>query len=163
MTSLIRRGSVTLSSALATVVVLVAAIPLVFVLFHSLTLGTERWFGLWSSRLPFLLFNTLSLAVLVATGCFLIGVSAAWLVSRRQFAGRKLAIWLMVLPLTIPTYVFAHIYTTLLEPDGWLGRLWIFIVGNSESIPDLYNVFGVGLILSLAGFSYVFLLVRTAY
>jgi len=160
--NLIRPGSITFASSLATAVVLLAAIPLVFVLYHSLSLGPERWFGLWGRRLPSLLFNTLSLSVLVAIGSFVIGVSAAWLVSRRRFAGRKLAIWLMVLPLTIPTYVFAHIYTTLLEPDGWLGRLWIWLVGSSESIPDLYNIFGVALILSLAGFSYVFLLVRTA-
>jgi iron(III) transport system permease protein len=143
-------------------VVLLAAIPLLFVINSSLQLSVEEWLGLWTSRLPELLWNTLSLAALVAVGCVLLGVSSAWWIARRQFPGRSLATWLMVLPLTVPTYVFAHIYTTLLESDGWLGRLWLGLFGNSVSIPDLYNIWGVTLILSLAGFSYVFLLARAA-
>ena len=104
----------------------------------------------------------MSLAVLVSIGSVTLGVSSAWWISRREFPGRKLAVWLMVLPLTIPTYVFAHIYTSLLEPEGWLGQFWILLTGNENSIPDLYNIWGVTLVLSLAGFSYVFLLARTA-
>ncbi|WP_126452800.1 ABC transporter permease [Sulfuriflexus mobilis] len=146
----------------AGLVVMVAAIPLLFVLYSSSQLSLEGWQALWSQRLPGLLGNTLSLAVLVAVGCFALGVSSAWLVARRRFVGRGLASWLMVLPLTIPTYVFAHIYTTLFEADGWLGRTWLAVFGESVAIPELYNIWGVTFILSLAGFSYVFLLVRTA-
>ncbi len=147
---------------LATLIVTLAIIPLLFVIYNSLQLSTSQWLGLWSSRLPELLQNTLSLAVLVSIGCVTLGVSSAWWISRREFFGRKLAVWLMVLPLTIPTYVFAHIYTSLLEEDGWLGRLWISLTGNADTIPDLYNIWGVTLVLSLAGFSYVFLLARTS-
>jgi iron(III) transport system permease protein len=147
---------------LATLVVTLAIIPLLFVIYNSLQLSPSQWVGLWSSRLPELLTNTLSLAVLVSIGSVTLGVSSAWWISRREFPGRKLAVWLMILPLTIPTYVFAHIYTSLLEEDGWLGQLWILLTGNPDSIPDLYNIWGVTLVLSLAGFSYVFLLSRTA-
>ena len=150
----------TLRGSLAPTVVVVAAVPLLFVAISSLQLSSSQWLNLWSTRLPELLWNTLSLAVLVAAGSFLLGVSAAWWISRYQFPGRKLAIWLMVLPLTIPTYVFAHIYTSLLDSDGWLGQLWIAIFGDAIAIPELYNIVGVSFILSLAGFSYVFLLVR---
>lgn len=150
------RGLMTLA------VVSVAAIPLVFVITSSWQLSTERWLGLWTSRLPELIWNTLSLAILVAIGSFLLGVSAAWFIVRRDFFARRLAIWLLVLPLTIPTYVFAHIYTSLLEPEGWLGRLWLFLFGADAVIPELYNIVGVSFVLSLAGFSYVFLLVRDA-
>ncbi|NOY67332.1 MAG: iron ABC transporter permease [Gammaproteobacteria bacterium] len=147
---------------LATVIVLMAAVPLIFVLYNSLSLGPDRWFSLWNTRLPVLLWNTLSLAVFVAIGSFVLGVSSAWIIARRSFRGRQLAVWLMVLPLTIPTYVFAHIYTVLLEPEGWLGVAWIAVFGDSIPIPDIYTAGGVALILSLAGFSYVFLLVRMA-
>lgn len=146
----------------AGIVVLLASIPLAFVLYSSAQLPATRWSGLWTSRLPELLGNTLWLAVLVALGSFILGVSSAWLIARRDFAGRNLAGWLLILPLTIPTYVSAHIYTTLLEEDGWLGRLWKDIFGADSVIPDLYNVGGVALVLSLSGFSYVFLLVRAA-
>ena len=143
-------------------VVLVAIIPLLFIIQNSLELSTEKWLGLWSARLPGLLWNTLSLATLVALGCFILGVSSAWLIARRDFAGKKLATWLMVLPLAIPTYVFAHIYTIMLDSDGWLGQVWLSLFGDTTAIPDLYNIGGVTLVLSLAGFSYVFLLVKGA-
>jgi iron(III) transport system permease protein len=147
---------------LASLVVLVAAVPLIFVIFSSSQLPLAGWHSLWSERLPSLMGNTLSLAVLVAIGCFVLGVSSAWLVARRRFVGRGLATWLMVLPLAIPTYVFAHIYTILFEADGWLGRAWLAVFGDMLAIPELYNIGGVTFVLSLAGFSYVFLLVRTA-
>lgn len=144
----------------ALVVVLFAAIPLVFVLTESGTLTYQQWASLWSGRVVGLLWNTLSLAVLVAIGTFVLGVSAAWFIARRRFAGKTLAIWMLVLPLTIPTYVFAHIYSELLKDAGWLGSVWVNIFGVSA--PDLSNVWGCAFILSLAGFSYVFLLVRAA-
>lgn len=152
----------TARSVFSTSVVLLAAIPFFFVLFQSMQLDLGQWSNLWSARLPGLLWNTLTLAILVAIGSFMLGVSAAWFITRREFVGRRLATWLMILPLTIPTYVFAHIYTTLIERDGWLGQLWIFLVGPDIPSPELYNVFGVAFILSLAGFSYVFLLVSDA-
>jgi len=146
----------------ATGIVAVAAVPLVFVIYSSGQLSLSGWQALWSERLPGLLWNTLSLAFLVAIGCFILGVSSAWFIARRHFVGRKVAIWLMILPLAIPTYVFAHIYTILFEEDGWLGSLWIAVFGKSIAIPDLYSIGGVTFILSIAGFSYVFLLVRSA-
>jgi iron(III) transport system permease protein len=145
----------------AWLVTALAIIPLLFVLTTSAGLDVEQWQALWSNRLPGLLFNTLSLAVLVAIGSVILGVSSAWLIVRRRFVGRGIATWLMVLPLTVPTYVFAHIYTVLLEDDGWLGRLWHMLFGDVPQ-PDIYNIGGVTFILSLAGFSYVFLLVRVA-
>ena len=148
--------------ALAGIVVLGAGIPLLFVAASSLELGWSQWIGLWNSRLPGLLWNTLSLAVLVAIGSFALGVSAAWWTTRYDFRGRRLALWLMLLPLTVPTYVFAHIYTVLLQEEGWLGRVWHAVLGADAPLPDLYNVYGATFILSLAGFSYVFLLVRSA-
>lgn len=152
---------VTARGLLTLPVVGLAAVPLLFVLHSSLQLPVERWFSLWTSRLPGLIGNTLILSVLVAIGAFVMGVSSAWLIVRRRFFGRRLAIWLLVLPLTIPTYVFAHIYTILLEPSGWLGGVWIALFGDA-SLPDLYNAVGAAFVLSLAGFSYVFLLVRDA-
>jgi iron(III) transport system permease protein len=148
------------NSALA--VVIFAAVPLWFVLLKSSELGFEQWQKLLSSRLPELLWNTLSLSVLVAIVCFVLGVSAAWWIARFDFPGRRYAVWLMALPLTIPTYVFAHIYTTLFESGGWIGRAWTGIFGNSVAIPDIYNIFGAALTLSLAGFSYVFLMSHAA-
>jgi len=155
-----RLPHISLRGALAFGVVLAAAIPLMYVIISSLGLDLAAWQGLWNNRLPGLFWNTLSLAVLVAAGCFVLGVSAAWWISRREFPGRRLATWLMVMPLTIPTYVFAHIYTVLMEDTGWLGQLWVALFGSAP--PELFNIAGITFILTLAGFSYVFLLVQDA-
>lgn len=144
------------------VVVLAAAIPLLYVGITSAELSAGQWRDLWSSRLPFLMGNTLLLVVLVAAGALLLGVSAAWLVARRDFPGRRIALWLMVLPLAIPTYVFAYIYTSLLDDNGWLGSLWHALLGPAVPVPDIYNALGAGAILALSGFSYVFLMVYGA-
>ncbi|MFO7602508.1 MAG: hypothetical protein R6X06_01690 [Gammaproteobacteria bacterium] len=96
-------GRLTSRGMASSVVVLLAVIPLLFVIGSSLQLDLAGWRGLWSERLPMLFSNTIVLAVLVALGSFLLGVSSAWWISRRQFVGRALAIWLMILPLTIPT------------------------------------------------------------
>jgi len=146
----------------ALVVVLLAAVPLWFVILKSLELNATQWAHLWSSRLPELIWNTLSLSILVSIASMILGVSTAWWISRFNFPGRRVAIWLMVLPLTIPTYVFAHIYTNLFDRAGWIGNLWVLIFGDTVPVPDIYNIFGVTLVLSLAGFSYVFLLAYTA-
>lgn len=132
---------------LAFAVVALAAIPLVFVFWQSVQLDWSQWQALWSTRVPRLLGNTLTLAGWVTLGTLVLGASSAWLVARREFAGRTAAVWLMVLPLAVPTYVFAYIYTTLLPPG----------VG-----PDFYGMGGAAFVLTLAGFSYVFLLVRAA-
>ena len=145
---------------MAFMVVLVAIIPLIYVLLSSLELDLNGWKNLWTGRLPGLLWNTLSLAIMVAIGSALLGISAAWWVARREFPGRRIAIWLMVMPLTIPTYVFANIYSNLLEDSGWLGQLWVTSFNTPP--PELSNLFGVSFVLTLAGFSYVFLLVQDA-
>ena len=142
--------------------VLCAIIPLIYVIGEASSLSSERWLSLWGTRLPQLLGNTLTLAFLVSIASLILGLSSAWLVVRREFPGRKIAEWLLLLPLTIPTYVFAHIYTNLWESDGWLGQIWVAIMPADLPLPDLYNVFGVTIILSLAGFSYIYLLVRGA-
>lgn len=157
---LTRLPLISLRGVLAFIVVAAAAIPLVYVVLSSFGLDLAGWSRLWSNRLPGLMWNTLSLAVLVAAGCFVLGVSAAWWVTRREFPGRRIAIWLMVMPLTIPTYVFAHIYTVLLEDNGWLGVIWLRLFGSDP--PELFNILGVTFVLTLAGFSYVFLLVQDA-
>lgn len=144
----------------ASIVALLAAIPLIFVAFKSSELALSKWGSLWQNRVPELLANTLSLSVLVAIGCLLLGVSAAWLVARRDFKGRRIVSWLLVLPLAIPTYVFAHIYTVMTADDGWIGQVWLALFGNSL---DIYNIWGTAFVLTLAGFSYVFLLVRIAF
>jgi iron(III) transport system permease protein len=158
----LQRLSPSLRGVLSAIVVTIACIPLLFVINSSLQLSFDQWLNLWSTRLFGLMWNTLSLAVLVAIGALILGISSAWILVRREFPGRRIAMWFLILPLTIPTYVFSYIYTNLLDDDGWLSILWKMFFGEASLLPDLYNIFGVAFILTLASFSYVFLLVHDA-
>ena len=143
-------------------VAFIAVLPLLYVVGYGLSLSSDQWLSLWSTRIPGLLWNTIVLAIIVAIFSLTFGISSAWIVARKEFVGRKVAIWLLLLPLTIPTYVFAHIYTVMLEEDGWLGSIWISIFGEGVLPPDLSSVVGVAFVLALASFSYIFLLVRAS-
>lgn len=142
--------------------VCITVLPLLYVLAYGFSLTSDQWFSLWSTRIPELLWNTIVLSILVAIFSLVMGISTAWIVARKEFVGRKAAVWLLLLPLTIPTYVFAHIYTVLLEDDGWLGIIWISLFGNESIPPDISHVIGVAFVLAIASFSYIFLLVRAS-
>ena len=144
------------------VIVCITVLPLLYVLGYGFGLSLDQWSALWTTRIPELLWNTILLAAVVAVFSLTMGVSTAWIVARKNFVGRTLAIWLLLLPLTIPTYVFAHIYTVMLEEDGWLGVIWTGIFGAESLPPDISNVFGVAFVLAIAAFSYIFLLVRVS-
>lgn len=111
-------------------------------LWNAGQLAWTEWQALWSARIPRLMLNTLVLASWVAVGTLVLGVGTAWLVARREFRGRRVAVWLMVLPLAVPTYVFANIYTSL--------------------SPMVHGMAGAVFVLTLASFPYVFLLARAA-
>lgn len=146
---------------LALLVVAAAGVPLVAVAWNALDLSLGQWRALWSARIPGLFGNTLSLAVLVSLGALVLGASTAWLVARRRFTGRNVAAWLMVLPLAVPTYVFAHIYSTLFAPGTWLAGAWNAAFPGVVP-PNFYGLGGAAFVLTLASFSYVFLLARAA-
>lgn len=146
-------------SVFAFSVVALAIMPLLYVISSSTELDTNGWSRLWQSRLPELISNTLILAVCVALLSLFLGLGSAWVTARLEFPGRRIGIWLMVLPLTLPTYVLAHIYTVASDTDGWLGQLWTFFGGDYL---DIYNLGGTTLVLSLAGFSYIYLLAFSA-
>ena len=62
-------------------------------------------------RPPFCL---LGVAVLTAAT----GTGAAWLVTTFDFPGRRTMLWLLPLPLAIPTYISAYVYSDLLDVGG---------------------------------------------
>ena len=57
------------------------------------TAAPTVWSRLWSTRIPELLWNTLSLATGVAVTTLLLGVSLAWIIVRYEFPGRRIWEW----------------------------------------------------------------------
>ena len=76
------------------------------------------WPHLLSTVLPRYVATTLGLMLLVGVGTLGVGVAAAWLVTMTRFPGRRTLEWALLLPLAVPAYVNAFVYTELLEFAG---------------------------------------------
>ncbi len=146
--------------SLATTTLLV--LPLCYVTYLALTANPAVWSRLWSTRIPELLWNTVSLAASVSAATFLLGVSLAWIVVRYEFPGRRLWEWALVLPLAMPTYVLAYVYAHLLGMGGPVEQWWQSIVGPDGHLLSPTSFSGVTLIMALDTFPFVYLLARGA-
>lgn len=133
-------------------------------LFVAGTAGT--WAHLMATVLPEYVVNSLLLALFVASGVAVIGVATAWLVSMHEFPGRRTFEWALLLPLAMPAYVMAYVYTDLLqfvgpvqtflrETFGWRrGDYWF---------PEIRSLPGAALMFICALYPYVYLITRSAF
>jgi iron(III) transport system permease protein len=126
--------------------------------------ANDVWQHLVETTLPALLSNTFWLALGVACGVTLLGVSLAWFTAVCEFPGRKFFSWALLLPLAIPAYVTAFVALGLFDYvgpvqtalRGWLGPdlFWF---------PNVRGRAGVIVVMILAFYPYVYLLARNAF
>ena len=153
------------SSALQLMVMASAALillPLGYVTMLALSADLAVWQRLWATRVPELLFNTVSLAGAVAAITLVLGVLTAWMVTRFEFPGRRLWEVALVLPLTMPTYVLAYVYNYLLGYNGPVEQLWQMMAGPQARIVSPQSFWGVTFVMALDTFPFVYLLTRSA-
>src|SRR5574337_1544908 len=111
--------------SLATVIAVLAAVPVLAVFVAVLSGGTgNTWSHLASTVLGEYIGNTMILCVSVGLGVASIGVTTAWLTAMHDFPGRRFFEWALVLPLAVPAYVMAYVYTDFLQFVGPL-QSWL--------------------------------------
>ncbi len=137
--------------------------PLAYVTYSAFTGDLSQASNLWNSRLPELLTNTISLAIGVSLTTLTLGISTAWVVTRYQFWGRTFWDWGFVLPLAIPSFVLAYVYTYLLDTAGPVEHIWQWLTNSDARIPSPYSFTGALLVMTLNTFPYVYLLARAAF
>ena len=81
----------------------------------SLNNAGDLFSHLWATVLPEYIQNTLVLGVLVALLSFFFGVPAAVLISQTNIVMAKQLRWLLMLPLAMPVYLVAYLYTDLFD------------------------------------------------
>ncbi|MBC7102641.1 MAG: iron ABC transporter permease [Parvibaculum sp.] len=151
-------------AALAVAIIVLA--PSLTVLWSLTAPASENWAHLRSTVLPDYILNTLKLMALVATMTALIGVGTAWLTVSAQFPGRRFFNWALVLPLAIPAYIVAYVYTDLLSFAGPVQSALRGITGwegGEYHFPPVRSLPGAAMMLSLVLYPYVYLLARTAF
>lgn len=111
--------------------------------------------------------NTLLLILGVLLLSFLFALPAAWLVACCDFPSRRTLQWMLMLPLALPPYIVAIVYTDLLDFSGPVQQFlrsvmdWHHI--NDYYFPDIRTIGGAVLILSLTLYPYLYLLLRGAF
>ena len=148
-------------------VALLAGLPVASVGLNLFAGGTsETWAHLSHTVLPEYIANSLWLCLGVGLGVGTVGVATAWLTAMHDFPGRRFFEWALVLPLAVPAYVMAYVYTdflqfvgpvqsTLRDLFGWeFGDYWF---------PDIRTLPGAMAMFVCVLYPYVYLLARAAF
>jgi iron(III) transport system permease protein len=143
----------------------VISTPLLTIVVKLFDSPGESWTHIVDALLLSYFKNTLLLLLGVAVFTFLIGVSAAWLVTNYEFPGRKYFEWLLILPLSFPGYIMAYTYVGLLDYAGPIQSFLrnSFDIHFKGSLIDIMNLPGAIFILSITLFPYVFLIARSSF
>ena len=86
--------------------------------------------------------------------------------SAHDFPGRSLLLWLLTLPLAIPTYIAAYVYVDLFEPLGLIHRtltLWLSPRDALALLPSLRSLPGAILIIGIVLYPCVYLSARATF
>ena len=153
-------------TVLAWVIATLVGIPIVVVAAALVTPESASWSHLRDTVLADYVANTVALTVAVGVLAAAIGIAAAWTVATREFPGRRLFSWALVLPLAAPAYVVAYVYTDLLEFAGPLQSALRATTGWAAGeyyFPPIRSLPGAALVLSLVLYPYVYLFARTAF
>lgn len=150
----------------ACIIALAVALPVVSILWMSFFPTENIWPHLRATVLPRYLITTLWLMLGVGAGVLLLGVPTAWLTTLYDFPGRKAFHVLLLLPLAMPAYVIAYLYTDLLEFAGPVQSVLRSIFGWQSrvdySFPEIRSLAGAIWMLSLVLYPYVYLMTRSA-
>ena len=142
----------------------VVGLPVAVVLFAFAAPASPSWEHIRDTVLAGYVFNTVALMVLVGAFAALVGVATAWVVATRNFPGRRVLSWALVLPLAAPAYVVAYVYTDLLEYAGPVQSALRRLGGwEGAVLPPIRSLGGAALVLGLVLYPYVYLLARTAF
>jgi len=122
----------------------VAVIPLVYLVVRVIGAGPDRVIEvLWRARTLETILTSAAFVFVVTTACLIIGITAAWLITRTNIPLRGMWLVLLALPLAMPSYVAAY---------AWLAQF-----------PWMSGFAAAALIMILVSFPYVALPTAAAF
>lgn len=149
------------------ITVLITLAPVVFLLKEGLFLpqeDLETWEFVSRALLPKLITNTFALLIMVALSTLVIGVSQAFLVVYTDIPFKKLFNILFILPISLPLYVTAFVYSGLMEYSGTLPTYLRQQFGiNIVNYLNIKGIVGVIFVFSLCLSPYVYLMSKNAF
>ncbi|MBQ4798498.1 iron ABC transporter permease [Pseudoalteromonas sp. MMG006] len=145
---------------------LMLSAPLFFLLFESLQGDSEVFSHLWDTVLWDYILNTVLLVFGVCVLSCAIALPLGWLTAYCHFPGKKQFEWALMLPLAMPTYIIAYVYTDLLDYAGPVQialREWFsWQSPNDYWFFDIRTLPGAIVMIALVLYPYLFLIFKTA-
>lgn len=143
-------------------IVFFLALPIIFIGVELFSGPGESWRHIVEYLLPDYIWNSVYLIFFCSILVLLFGVSSAWFVSRYDFRFRKQIEWLLILPLTIPSYIVGYAYAGIFDYGGSLDLLFRK-VGMEFIRIDIMNKAGLAFVLSISLFPYVYVSARAFF
>ena len=143
------------------------ASPIVAIIWVAISPDENVWSHLATSVLPTYIFNSVILMMGVGTCVAIIGTGTAWLIAMYKFPGSNFFAWMLILPMAMPAYVVAYVYTDFLEFSGPLQTLlritFDWRTSQDYWFPEIRSAGGAITVLSLVLYPYVYALTRAAF
>ena len=125
------------------------------------------WSHLYDTVLGRYISNTLILMAGVGVVAIGFGVSSAWVISRYDFAGRRILEWMLLLPAAIPAYIIAYSYTEFFEYAGplqsGLRHLFGWQSPRDYWFPEIRSLGGAILVMASVLYPYIYMVTRIAF
>lgn len=134
--------------------------PIVAIIFEALSKPSPSFSHLADTVLWIYIKNSLLLVLGVCLLAVLWGLPSAWLTTRYDFPGRRFFRWALLLPMAMPAYLVAYVYSDLFDYSGVVQRhirqLFGFQSAQDYWFFDMHTLGGAIFILSLVFFPYVY-------
>ncbi|WP_077212019.1 ABC transporter permease [Bacillus dakarensis] len=140
----------------------VILLPILFIFSSIFQEANENWLHIRQYLLKNYVANTIILVVLTGIFTALLGVTLAWIIAAYDFPLKRFFRWGLLLPLSIPTFIAAYTYRTMLGYTGvvqsTLRNQFDYQI-NSEWL-RVSGISGAVFIFTLFLFPYVYLITR---
>ena len=143
-------------------IVFFLALPIIFIGVELFSGPGESWSHIVKYLLPDYIWNSVYLIFFCSILVLIFGVSSAWFVSRYDFRFRRQIEWLLILPLTIPSYIVGYAYAGIFDYGGSMDLLFRKLDLEFIRI-DIMNRAGLAFVLSISLFPYVYVSARAFF
>lgn len=155
-----------LKNLLSVKLLAVILIPCIIVLFSLFTKGDTTWNHIKKVLMPTYISDTLILTISVIFFTTIIGVGSAYFISRYDFPLRNFLDFTLILPMAIPGYVAAIVYSGILDYTGPVQsflRNNLGVEAGTWKIFDIMNLGGAIFIITITLYPYIYVPVKNAF
>jgi len=140
------------------------AIPILLILLSLFSGFNDNFAHIYDVVLYEYSLNSFYLVIGVSILVIFIGVITAWLVTNYDFIGKKIFVWALILPLAIPPYILAYVFTEIFDYSGTANNLLrsLNLVSEDYALPNIRTLTGAIIVFSFTLYPYVYLITRVA-